>query len=48
MTFVLDCSITMSWVFPDEDDPPEVAEEMIAAFHDPVLSRKVLGLEDDE
>ena len=31
-----------------EDDPPEVAEEMIAAFHDPVLSRKVLGLEDDE
>ena len=30
-----------------EDDPPEVAEEMIAAFHDPALSRKVLGLPDD-
>ena len=30
-----------------EQDPPEVAEKMIAAFHDPTLSRKVLGLEDD-
>ena len=30
------------------DDPPEVGEEMIAAFHNPALSRKVLGLEDDD
>ena len=30
-----------------EQDPPEVAKEMIAAFHDPALSRKVLGLDDD-
>ena len=30
-----------------EQDSPEVAEKMIAAFHDPALSRKVLGLEDD-
>ena len=30
-----------------EQDPPEVAKEMIAAFHDPALSREVLGLEDD-
>ena len=28
-------------------DPPEVAKEMIAAFHDPALSREVLGLDDD-
>ena len=30
------------------DDPPEVAKEMIEAFHDPAFSRQVLGLEDDE
>ena len=30
-----------------EQDPPEVAEKMIAAFHDSALSRKVLGLDDD-
>ena len=30
-----------------EQDPPEVAERMIAAFHDPALSREVLGLDDD-
>ena len=30
-----------------EQDPPEVAKEMIAMFHDPALSRKVLGLPDD-
>ena len=30
-----------------EQDPPEVAKEMIAAFHDPALSREVLGLDDD-
>ena len=30
-----------------EDDPPEVAREMIEAFHDPGFSRKVLGLDDD-
>ena len=30
------------------DDPPEVAREMIEAFHDPAFSRQVLGLEDDE
>ena len=29
------------------DDPPEVAKEMIEAFHDPAFSRKVLGLDDD-
>ena len=29
------------------DDPPEVGKEMVAAFHDPALSRKVLGLDDD-
>lgn len=27
---------------------PEEAEAMIAAFHDPALSRKVLGLDDDD
>ena len=27
---------------------PEEAEAMIAAFHDPTLSRRVLGLEGDE
>ena len=31
-----------------EDDPLEVGEEMIAAFHNPALSRQVLGLEDDD
>ena len=30
-----------------EQDPPEVAEQMVAAFHDPALSRQVLGLDDD-
>ena len=30
-----------------EQDSPEVAKEMIAMFHDPALSRKVLGLPDD-
>ena len=30
------------------DDPPEVAREMIEAFHDPAFSRQVLGLEDDD
>ncbi len=30
------------------DDPPEVAKEMIEAFHDPAFSRQVLGLEDDD
>ena len=30
-----------------EEDPPEVAKEVIAMFHDPALSRKVLGLPDD-
>ena len=30
-----------------EQDPPEVAKEMIAMFHNPALSRKVLGLGDD-
>ena len=29
------------------DDPPEVAKEMIEAFHAPAFSRKVLGLDDD-
>ena len=29
------------------DDPPEVAREMIKAFHDPAFSREVLGLDDD-
>ena len=29
------------------DDPPEVAREMIEAFHDPAFSRQVLGLGDD-
>ena len=29
-----------------EQDPPEVAERMIAAFQAPALSRKVLGLDD--
>ena len=29
------------------DDPPEVAREMIEAFHDPAFSREVLGLDDD-
>ena len=28
-----------------EDAPPEEAEAMIAAFHDPALSRRALGLE---
>ena len=31
-----------------EDASPEEAEAMIAAFHDPALSRRVLGLEGDE
>ena len=31
-----------------EDDPPEVAREMIAALENPALSRQVLGLEDDD
>ena len=31
-----------------EDDPLEVGEKMIAAFHNPALSRQVLGLEDDD
>ncbi len=31
-----------------EQDPPEVAKEVIAMFHDPALSRKVLGLADDD
>ena len=31
-----------------EDDPLEVGEEMIAAFHNPALSRQGLGLEDDD
>ena len=31
-----------------KDAPPEEAEAMIAAFHDPALSRRVLGLEDEE
>ena len=30
-----------------EQDPPEVAERMVAAFHDPAFSRQVLGLEDE-
>ena len=30
-----------------EQDPPEVAKEMIAMFHNRALSRKVLGLPDD-
>ena len=30
-----------------EQDPPEVAEKMLAAFHDSALSRRVLGLDDD-
>ena len=30
-----------------EQDPPDVAKEVIAMFHDPALSRKVLGLPDD-
>ena len=30
-----------------EQDPPEVAKEMIEMFHNPALSRKVLGLPDD-
>ena len=30
-----------------EQDPPEVAKEMIEMFHDSALSRKVLGLPDD-
>ena len=31
-----------------KDAPPEEAEAMIAAFHDPALSRRVLGLDDEE
>lgn len=31
-----------------KDAPPEEAEAMIAALHDPALSRRVLGLEDEE
>ena len=31
-----------------KDAPPEEAEAMIAAFHDPALSRRVLGLEAEE
>ena len=30
-----------------EQDPPEVAREVIAMFHNPALSREVLGLPDD-
>ena len=30
-----------------EQDPPEVAKEMIEMFHNPALSRQVLGLPDD-
>ncbi len=30
-----------------EQAPPEEAKAMIAAFHDPAFSRRVLGLEDD-
>lgn len=30
-----------------KDAPPVEAEAMIAAFHDPALSRRVLGLEDE-
>ena len=30
-----------------EQDPPDVAKEVIAMFHDSALSRKVLGLPDD-
>ena len=29
-----------------EQDPPEVAKEMIAMFYDAALSRRVLGLDD--
>ncbi len=31
-----------------KDASPEEAEAMIAAFHDSALSRRVLGLEDEE
>jgi antitoxin (DNA-binding transcriptional repressor) of toxin-antitoxin stability system len=31
-----------------KDATPEEAEAMIAAFHDPALSRRVLGLKDKE
>ena len=31
-----------------EQDSPEVAKEVIAMFHDPALSRKVLGLSADD
>lgn len=31
-----------------EDASPKEAEAMIAAFHNPALSRRVLGLEDEE
>ena len=31
-----------------EQAPPEEAKATIAAFHDPALSRQVLGLEDDD
>ena len=31
-----------------EDAPPEEVEAMIAALHDPALSRRVLGLEDED
>ena len=31
-----------------EDASPEEAEAMIASFHDPALSRRVLGLEGEE
>ncbi len=30
-----------------EEAPPDEAEAMIAALHDPALSRKVLGLDQD-
>lgn len=30
-----------------KDAPPEEVDAMMAAFHDPALSRKVLGLDDD-
>ncbi len=31
-----------------KDAPPEEVEAMMAAFHDSALSRRVLGLEDEE
>ena len=31
-----------------EDAPPEEAEAMMAAFHSPALSRRILGLENEK